>query len=52
MNQAGGGGRASPVKELHLSQPWPQSTHERNEHRDVVTFIRSKKRANPSGIIK
>lgn len=52
MNQAGGGGRASPVRELHLSQAWPQSTYERNERRDVVAFTRSKKRADPSGIIK
>jgi len=47
----GEGGWASPARELHLSQPWPLSPDEGNEHRDNVTFMRSKKRANPSGTI-
>lgn len=51
MNQAGGGGWASPVRDLHLSQCWPLSPDKGNEHWNDVTFIRSKKRANPVGIM-
>lgn len=51
MNQAEGGEWTSPVRELHLSQPSSLYPDDGNDHRDDVTFIRSKKRANPSGKI-
>lgn len=51
MNQAGAGGWTSPARKPHLSQPSSLYPDDGKEHRDDVTFIRSKKRANPPGIV-